>query len=96
MIIITNIFFIVGFIIMFFGILGIIILPDIFLRFHASTKCGVTGAFNILIGLILTQWDWQFTIKISLIILFIFFTAPIISHMLAISYLKHKHEGEEN
>lgn len=95
MTIIIAALFILGFAIMFFGILGTIILPDIFLRLHASTKCGVTGAFNILIALILSSWQWDYTIKIILIIFFIFFTAPIITHMLAISYLKHKDEEQQ-
>ncbi len=92
--VITIFFFVLGFTIIFFGILGTIILPDIFLRLHASTKCGVTGTFNILIGLIIDRLAWDYTIKICLIILFVFFTAPIITHMLAISYLRHKHEKE--
>ena len=43
----------IGLILMFFGIWGTIVLPDLLMRLHASTKCGVTGSVTILIGLAL-------------------------------------------
>ena len=85
--ILAHFFMICGSIIMFFGMLGMIILKDLFQRFHASTKCGVSGALCLLVGLSLWSGDISFILKFAVILFFILFTAPIIAHMLAISRL---------
>ncbi len=85
--ILAHLFMISGALIMFFGMLGMIILPDLFLRFHAATKCGVSGTLCILVGLSIWAGSISFILKFSVILFFIIFTAPIIAHMLAISLL---------
>ena len=87
---IAHAFMICGSLIMFFGVLGMIILKDLFQRFHASTKCGVSGAISLLIGLSIWSGSLTFILKFAVILFFLLFTAPIIAHMLAISRL-----GEE-
>jgi multicomponent Na+:H+ antiporter subunit G len=96
MVILAYIAIILGMGVMVFGILGTIIFPDILLRFHASTKCGVTGAVTIIIGLMLYNFQLEFVIKYILIIVFLYFTSPIVAHMLGFSYLKKVREGEED
>lgn len=96
MVILAYIAIIFGMVVMAFGILGTIIFPDILLRFHASTKCGVTGSVTIIIGLMLYNFQIEFALKYLLIIVFLYFTSPIIAHMLGFSYLKRIREGEEN
>lgn len=88
--ILVHLFMISGCLIMFFGMLGMIILPDLFLRFHAATKCGVSGALCILVGLSIQSGSISFILKFVAILFFFIFTSPIIAHMLAISRL-----GEE-
>jgi len=83
-------FIVVGLIIMLFGIIGMIILPDFLLRIHSSTKCGVTGAINILIGFMIYSRDLDFVLRMGLIILFLFFTAPIIAHTLAVFFMQRR------
>lgn len=90
MTIIVHVFMICGSLIMFFGMLGMILLPDLFLRFHAATKCGVSGALCILVGLSIQAGSFSFILKFIVILFFLLFTSPIIAHMLAISRL-----GEE-
>ena len=87
---IVHLLMISGSLIMFFGMLGMIILPDLFLRFHAATKCGVSGALCILVGLSIWSGSTSFILKFTVILFFFIFTSPIIAHMLAISRL-----GEE-
>lgn len=82
-----HLFMITGSLIMFFGVIGMIILPDIFLRFHAATKCGVSGALCILVGLSIHASSTSFILKFAVILFFLLFTSPIIAHMLAISRL---------
>ncbi len=85
--IIAHFFMISGALIMCFGMLGMIILKDLFLRFHAATKCGVSGALCILVGLSVWSGSPSFILKFTVILFFLVFTAPIIAHMLAISRL---------
>lgn len=87
---IVHLLMISGSLIMFFGMLGMIILPDLFLRFHAATKCGVSGALCMLVGLSIWSGSISFILKFAVILFFFIFTSPIIAHMLAISRL-----GEE-
>ncbi len=92
----AHVFLIVGTVIFFFGILGTYILPDILLRFHAATKCGVTGTINILIGLMIYSGSINFIPKLLLIFIFIFITSPLIAHILALSYFNSKKNGDED
>jgi multicomponent Na+:H+ antiporter subunit G len=85
--IIAHFFMVSGALIMFFGMLGMIILKDLFQRFHAATKCGVSGALCMLVGLSVWSGSIGFILKFAVILFFLIFTAPIIAHMLAISRL---------
>ena len=85
--VLAHFFLISGAAIMFFGMLGMIILPDLFLRFHAATKCGVSAALCMLAGLSIWSGSVSFILKFTVILFFLIFTAPIIAHMLAISRL---------
>ncbi len=87
---IAYFFIIIGLVIMLFGIIGMIALPGFLLRVHSSTKCGVTGALNILLGFMIRSPELDFFFRILLIILFLFFTAPIIAHTLAVFHLQEK------
>lgn len=84
-----------GAFIMFFGVVGMIILDDLFQRVHASTKCGVSGAIAVLLGLSVWSGQIDFILKFAVILFFLLFTAPIIAHMLAISRLGEE-SGEED
>ena len=92
---IAHLLMISGSAIMFFGMVGMIILPNLFLRFHAATKCGVSGALCMLVGLSVWSGSLQFILKFSVILFFIIFTSPIIAHMLAISRLGEDAGDEE-
>lgn len=83
-----------GLIIMAFGILGMIILPDFLTRSHAATKCGITGTITVLFGYIIYTVEVSFTLKIAVIIAFLFFTGPIAAHGLAFSYSRDKFFSE--
>lgn len=84
-----------GLALMFFGALGTAILPDLFLRLHASTKCGVTGTVTILLGLILRCGSPGIAARLILIIVFIFWTAPLIPHILAFCALRDRSAKED-
>jgi len=83
-------FITVGMIIIFFGVAGVIIFPDLFYRLHASTKCGTTGSGTVLIGLMFYTASMEYTLKLFLILVFLFITSPIISHIIAVAAVKNK------
>jgi multicomponent Na+:H+ antiporter subunit G len=85
--VVVHILMLCGSIIMVFGVVGMIILPDLFLRFHAATKCGVSGTLCILVALSIRAGSPGFILKFIVILFFFIFTSPIIAHMLAISRL---------
>ena len=62
--------------------LGLVRLPNVFARLHASGLADTGGAALIIAGLAL-QAGWSLiTIKLLLIGVFLFFTAPTASHAL--------------
>lgn len=79
-----------GLFIVFWGNVGMIILPDTLTRFHAGTKCGATGSLTVFIGLILIVDDVGFIIKIILLAAITIITSPLIAHILGLSYLKFR------
>lgn len=78
---------------MFFGALGVIILPDLFQRFHASTKCAVSGAFSVLLGLSFYSKEWQYIGKFLVIMVFFILVSPLVAHMLAVSTMQEESDG---
>ncbi len=93
--VLSWIFTVSGLAIMFFGALGTIILPDLFQRFHAATKCGVSGAFSLIIGLSLYTARGEFALKFLVIVLFLIITSPLVAHMLAVSSIQGNNEEPE-
>ena len=79
-----------GLFIVFWGNLGMIILPDTLTRFHAGTKCGATGSLTVFIGLILIVDGIGFIIKIIVLAAITIITSPLVAHILGLSYIKYR------
>ncbi len=58
------------------GGVGIVRFPDVFTRSHAAGVTDTGGAGLILIGLMLQVEPGLITVKLALILIFIFFTGP--------------------
>ena len=86
---------IIGLVLMFFGVWGTIILPDLLLRLHASTKCGVTGSVTFLIGLVFEAGAKPITARLLLIVLFLFWTAPLIPHIMGLAFIQDARRSPE-
>jgi len=71
-----------GSLVTFIAALGVLRLPDFFMRMHAATKAGVVGPSLLLVGAGFYEPSWSTWIKIALAILFLFMTTPIASHLL--------------
>lgn len=63
--------------------LGVLRLPDFFLRMHAATKAGVVGAGLVLIGVAFAEPTIGMWVKVLIAIAFLLITTPIAGHLLA-------------
>ena len=64
------------------GGIGVVRLPDVYTRSHAAGMTDTLGAGLILIGLMLQGGFTLVTVKLVLILMFIFFTSPTSTHAL--------------
>lgn len=81
--ILSSIFIISGTFFFFVGVVGLIRMPDVFSRMHATTKCDTMGAGLIYFGLIIWQGMTFTTLNIVLILVFIWITNPTAAHYIA-------------
>lgn len=67
------------------SVIGILRLPDVYTRSHASTKSATFGVLCTLVGVFLYFWllEGEFNVKLLLGIVFLFITAPIGGHVMA-------------
>jgi len=72
------------------GAIGLVRLPDFFMRLHAPTKATTLGVG----GMLLASMAWSLTLEPSLkellITLFLFVTAPVSAQLLARAALKRR------
>ena len=61
---------------------GIVRFPDLYTRMHAASKSASLGIGLIIIAGIIYFWSVAVTIKSIAVLLFIFLTIPIASHMI--------------
>jgi multicomponent Na+:H+ antiporter subunit G len=75
--------FILGIFFFIVGTIGLLRLPDVFTRMHATTKSDSLGAAAILAGLALYSGDIFTGLKMLLIIIFIGIASPTAAHSIA-------------
>lgn len=78
---------------------GVLRLPDVLMRMHASTKAGILGSSLILIGGAIYLHETEITVRVIAIILFLMLTSPIGAHMIgraSVKDLESKKEAGEN
>ena len=71
--------------------IGLIRMPDIFTRMHASTKAGVLGSSLILVAAGVVIGDGATWARIVVAIFFLLLTAPIAAHMIGRASLDENH-----
>jgi len=67
---------------------GVLILPDALARQHAATKAGTLAASCVCLGAMLAFPEGEWIGRLLVIVLFLFATLPISSHMLARAALR--------
>lgn len=70
--------------------LGVLRLPDVLTRMHASTKAGTLASALILVALALVFGEMGVTAKAIAAILFLMLTAPLAAHMLGRSAVEDR------
>jgi multicomponent Na+:H+ antiporter subunit G len=72
-----------GGIFIFVAAVGVLRLPDLFMRMHANTKSATMGVGLIMIGTALYFGEITITARALAVVAFLLITAPISSHLLA-------------
>jgi multicomponent Na+:H+ antiporter subunit G len=67
----------------FIAALGVLRMPDVYIRMHASTKAGTLGVLLIALALALTGADAGVVSKALAVFAFVLLTAPIGAHLIA-------------
>lgn len=81
-----------GSLFVFIAALGVVRMPDLFMRMHAATKAGTLGAGLLLSGTAVYFVDWSVSIEVMVTIFFLVLTAPVVSHLIArIAWYKNIH-----
>lgn len=81
--ILSALFLVLGAVICLLAAVGILRLPDFFMRMHAATKAGVSGCGLILIGVAIAEPSISMFLKVAAAIVFLLLTTPIAGHLLA-------------
>ena len=63
--------------------LGVLRMPDLLTRMHASSKAGTLGAALVLAAAAIRLGEGGVAVRALLVVLFLFLTAPVASHLLA-------------
>lgn len=84
------IFMLVGLFFFIVGTLGILRFPDALTRAHGAAKCDTLGAALCLVGLMLYSGLNTASLKLLMVIVFIWVTNPTATHAIARGILKSK------
>lgn len=83
MTLLSTFFLVVGASLCLIASVGVLRLPDYFMRMHAATKAGVAGSGIVLIGVGFAEPSLDMWIKVTIGIMFLLLTTPIAGHLLA-------------
>ena len=68
--------------------LGVLRLPDVLLRMHASTKSGTLACGLILLAAVVEYGELGIAVRAAAIVLFLLLTAPVAAHMIGRAALR--------
>ena len=75
------------------GVLGVLRMPDLYTRLHASGKVAALGLFGLLVGAVFLMPST--ILKVIALGLFILITSPVTTHAIAASEYRRKEIVEE-
>lgn len=75
-------FMLIGAAFMLIAALGVVRLPDLFMRLHASTKSATLGVGCLMVAAALRFGSLSITTRAAAVVVFLFLTAPVGAHVL--------------
>jgi multicomponent Na+:H+ antiporter subunit G len=78
----TAVFLVIGGLFMLLAAIGLVRLPDVFTRMHATTKAATAGLGATFVAVAVYFASLSVSARSLLIIAFIFLTAPLAAHMI--------------
>ena len=82
MILLASMFLVTGAAWVAIAALGLVRLPDLYLRMHSVAKAGTLGCGFILTGVALARPELGVFLRVAGAIFFLFVTAPLASHLI--------------
>lgn len=87
---VAAVFMVIGGIFMLLAAIGILRLPDTYMRLQASTKAATLGVSSILLGAAFHFADLGVTVRAVTTVLFLMATAPVAGHLIGrVAYMLH-------
>ena len=80
--IITGVLLLTGALFVFVAALGLVRMPDVYIRMHAATKAGTLGAMLVLAAAAVHGADLGITARAVAAIAFLLTTAPVAAHLI--------------
>jgi multicomponent Na+:H+ antiporter subunit G len=84
---------VLGVLILLLASIGLFVLKDALSRQHAATKAGSLGLVIIVAGAALLGGNWAWFWRACVIIIFVWLTMPISSHVLGRAALREQSSG---
>jgi multicomponent K+:H+ antiporter subunit G len=86
----TSVLLLIGAFFILVGSIGLVRLPEFFMRLHAPTKASTLGVGGVLLASMVYALNESVLIHELIITLFVFVTAPVSAHLLSQAALKLK------
>lgn len=87
--ILSDVVLLIGLFFVFLAMIGLLRLPDVYNRLHATAKVGTLGAFGVMLSILLRSGFSPIGIKAIAVGLFILLTSPIAVHMITRGAHRH-------
>ena len=91
--IVVAIFIVSGLFFYVVGTVGLIRMPDVFSRTHATTKADTLGAGLVMVGLVIWQGISFASLNIIIVLVFIWLTMPTAAHAIVKSEYENQQKG---
>ncbi len=88
--VITSVLLLIGAFFILVGSIGLVRLPEFFMRLHAPTKSSTLGVGGVLLASMVYALNESVLIHELIITLFVFVTAPVSAHVLSQAALRLK------
>jgi multicomponent K+:H+ antiporter subunit G len=88
--VITSVLLLIGAFFILVGSIGLVRLPEFFMRLHAPTKASTLGVGGVLLASMVYAFNESVLIHELIITLFVFVTAPVSAHLLSQAALRLK------